>query len=210
MTLTRELHADFMTSAPMSKLDPREELFRIPWKDGLTLFLRHLGPAFPASPRKAVLYIHGATFPSALSIAHRFDGFSWRDQLNAAGYNVWGLDFIGYGGSDRYREMDADANGNSALGRSSVTSEQVETAVRFILNRQQLPRLSLIAHSWGSMPAARFASHHPALVDRIVLFAPISQRHATGRPQRLPAWHLITLQQQWNRFVEDVPASEPA
>jgi hypothetical protein len=28
---------------------------------------------------RPVLYIHGATFPSAPSIAHRFDGWSWRD-----------------------------------------------------------------------------------------------------------------------------------
>ena len=49
-----------------------------------------------------MLYIHGATFPSALSIAHRFDGTSWRDVLNEAGFDVWGLDFYGFGHSDRY------------------------------------------------------------------------------------------------------------
>jgi hypothetical protein len=41
----------------------------------LSLFLRFLptANAKPPSPR-AVLYIHGGTFPSAVSIAHRFDG----------------------------------------------------------------------------------------------------------------------------------------
>jgi hypothetical protein len=36
-----------------------------------------------------VLYVHGATFLSALSIAHRFDGKSWRDALGKAGCDVW-------------------------------------------------------------------------------------------------------------------------
>ena len=39
--------------------------------------------------------MHGATFPSALSIAHRFDGRSWRDELCDEGFHVWGFDFHG-------------------------------------------------------------------------------------------------------------------
>ena len=75
-------------------LDPREAHFRIPSSHaGLSLFLRHLPPPEGASPQRVVLYVHGATFPSALSIAHRFDGRSWRDELCAAGFDVWGLDF---------------------------------------------------------------------------------------------------------------------
>ena len=38
------------------------------------------------------------------------------------------------------------------------------------------PRLSLVSHSWGSMPACRFAGKHPAMVDRVVLFGPIARR----------------------------------
>jgi len=90
-------------------LDPRESHHRIAGPiDGLSLFLRHLpatrAPSKPGAPR-VVLYVHGGTFPSALSIAHRFDGRSWRDGLADAGYDVWGLDFYGFGGSDRYPEM---------------------------------------------------------------------------------------------------------
>ena len=87
------------------KFDPREEHFRIfSGIAGIELFLRHLAPACPPAHRKIVLYLHGATFPSTLSIAHRFDGYSWRDDLNAAGFDVWGLDFAGFGGSDRYAQ----------------------------------------------------------------------------------------------------------
>jgi hypothetical protein len=76
-----------------AKSDPHEQHFRIPGpREGLSLFLRFL-PATDtkSSTRRAVLYVHGGTCPSALSIAHRFDGTSWRDALNAAGFDVWGL-----------------------------------------------------------------------------------------------------------------------
>jgi pimeloyl-ACP methyl ester carboxylesterase len=197
------------------KLDSREEHYRIPsGVPGLNLFLRHLGPASPPSARKLVLYIHGATFPSALSIAHRFDGFSWRDDLNAAGFDVWGLDFLGFGGSDRYPEMFQPPETQQPLGRAVECSRQIEAAARFILIHHAAPRLSLIAHSWGSMPAGLFAAAHPELVDRIVFFAPIAQRSGSrkvsGDLSGDPAWRSVSVEEQWNRFIADLPPGESA
>jgi hypothetical protein len=80
-----------------ARLDARESLFLIDGPcAGTSLFLRRLGPTTSAA-RRAVLYLHGATFPSALSIAHRFDGESWRDALCAAQLSVWGLDLVALG-----------------------------------------------------------------------------------------------------------------
>jgi pimeloyl-ACP methyl ester carboxylesterase len=94
-----------VAAGSLEKLDPREVHFRIPGPiEGLHLFLRHLPPARPAARTKAVLFVHGMSFPSALSIAHRFDGRSWRDELCDAGFDTWGLDFYGFGYSDRYAE----------------------------------------------------------------------------------------------------------
>ena len=78
------------------QLDSREQHFRIPGPhQGMSLFLRCLPAADTGSrPRRAVLYVHGATFPSALSIAYRFDGRSWRDALGDAGFDVWGVGFL--------------------------------------------------------------------------------------------------------------------
>ena len=87
------------SSSAMPELDPREERFRLPSPHrGLSLFLRSLAPNRGVEPlRHPVLYVHGGTFPSALSIAHRFDGRSWRDALCDEGFHVWGLDFHGFG-----------------------------------------------------------------------------------------------------------------
>jgi pimeloyl-ACP methyl ester carboxylesterase len=194
------------------KLDPREAHVRIPSPlPGLHLFLRYLPPAAPAgAPPKIALYVHGGTFPSALSFAHRFDGASWRDALCAAGWHTWGLDFHGFGAlSDPYPEMAEPADAHAPLGRVDSASRQLEYAVRFICNYHRVEQISLIAHSWGTMVAGHFAGRCPDLVDRMVFFGAIAPRPASGDPARLPAWRLISLQDQWDRFIADVPAGEP-
>jgi pimeloyl-ACP methyl ester carboxylesterase len=203
-----------MTVVPApKKLDPREEHFHIPGpREGLSLFLRFLPAADTRfHPRRAVLYVHGATFPSALSIAHRFDGKSWRDALNEAGFDVWGLDFYGFGHSDRYPEMDQPPADNPPLCVADDAAKQLEAATRFILAHEGLEKLSLISHSWGSMPLGLFAGNHSALIDRLALFGPIAQRgpRRYESPPKFPAWRMVTVEDQWNRFIEDVPANEP-
>ena len=201
-----------MTSiAGIPRLDDREELFLIPGpREGMSLFLRRLAPLAKQAQR-VVLYVHGATFPSALSIAHRFDGRSWRDALCEAGFSVWGLDFYGFGYSDRHPEMSLPADANAPLGLTAESTDQLASAVKFILEYEGRAALSMISHSWGSMPAGRFAGAHPSLVDRWVLFAPIARREPSidGPYPSGPAWRMISAEDQWKRFVEDVPADEP-
>jgi pimeloyl-ACP methyl ester carboxylesterase len=197
---------------PAMKLDPREEHVRIASPaTGLSLFLRHLPPATADADaaNRVVLYVHGGTFPSALSVAYRFDGLSWRDSLCAAGFHVWALDFHGFGDlSDAYPEMAEPAEAGPPLSRAEVASRQLEQAVRFICERHGIPRLSLIAHSWGCIVAGRFAGRCPRLVERMVWFGPIARRSAQGQHVDLPAWRLISLRDQWDRFTADVPAGE--
>ena len=116
--------------AAAALLDPREQHFRIPsCHAGLSLFLRYLPPPAGVVARGTVLYVHGATFPSALSIAHRFDGRSWRDEMCAAGLHVWGLDFHGYGQSDPYPAMSEPPHGREPLCTVQDASQQLAQAV---------------------------------------------------------------------------------
>lgn len=196
--------------SPVQKLDPGEEHFWIPSPiAGLDLFLRRLPPqAREENDRPPVLYVHGGSFPSALSIAHRFDGRSWRDELCAGGFDVWGLDFLGFGASDPYPEMAEPAEANGVLGQADIAAQQIERAVRWICAHLDVPRISIIAHSWGTIAVGRFAGRYPELVDRMVFFGPVTWRPPGGEPQRYPAWRLISLDDQWKRFTEDVPAGE--
>jgi pimeloyl-ACP methyl ester carboxylesterase len=204
--------SNLQTLQSLEKLDPREEHFHIPGPvEGLRLFLRYLPPPQSAcSESKQVLFVHGMSFPSALSIAYRLDGRSWRDELCDAGFHVWGLDFYGFGSSDRYAEMDKAAELNPPLGQADEAARQIEYAARFMCEQLHLLKISLIAHSGGTIATAVFAGRYPELVERLVFFAPIAPREpkSTER-QRFPAWRLISLKDQWDRFIEDVPKGEP-
>jgi pimeloyl-ACP methyl ester carboxylesterase len=101
--------------------------------------------------------------------------------------------------------MDAPAEAHPPLGRTADCSRQLEAAVRFICERQGVPRVSMVAHSWGTIVAGEMAGRCPELVDRLVFFGPIARRTPLGALQHLPGWRLISLKDQWDRFVAEVP-----
>ena len=80
--------------------------------------------------------------------------------------------------------------------------------MQFILQRDGQQKLSIISHSWGSMPTGLFAGRYPQFVERIVFFAPIAHRPGENLPVRMPAWRLVSLEEQRKRFVADVPENE--
>lgn len=184
--------------------------------EGLQFFRLHGGGDEPALlltrlPREGrpVLYIHGATFPAALSVGYRFGDRSWMDDLAAHGFDVWALDFAGYGGSERYPEMSGSADG-APLGRAAQAAGQIGRAMAHILDQTAKPRVSIIAHSWGTMPAGFYATTHPERIAHLCLFGPVAERDGrreTSGP--LLRWRLLTVAQQHARFIEDVPRDHP-
>jgi pimeloyl-ACP methyl ester carboxylesterase len=166
-----------------------------------------------ADRRHPVLYVHGFTFPSDLSVFWKFDGNSWADALNEAGYSVWAFDFAGFGGSERYPEMnDETARPGPLLGGANEGAEQIARVVTYILAQSKATRVSIVAHSRGTIPAGIFTMQHPELVDRLVFFGPVAQRQLEILPDGLPSstsalpqWRLVTAKNQHDRFVAEVP-----
>lgn len=160
--------------------------------------------------RRPILYIHGATFPSANSMMFKFDGVSWADALNKAGRSVWALDFAGFGGSEFYPQMaQPTPPAGEPLGRLPEAAAQVERAVRAIIAETGAARVSIIAHSWGTMAAGLFATQHPELIGRIVFFGPVVRREIVKGVPPLGPWRFLTTEEQHKRFVEDVPPGQP-
>ena len=154
-----------------------------------------------------VIYVHGATFGADLSIFHRFDGRSWADELNEIGMAVWGFDFAGYGGSDRY-----PVGGDRPAGRMDDGIPQLRRVVDAVRMRNGDRPIALVGHSWGASLAARYAGMYPQDVKALVLFAPIVVRTPTTKPVPAapqPSHCPVTLLAQYRRFVEDVPRGEP-
>lgn len=158
-----------------------------------------------------VLYVHGATFSSDLSIFYKFDQWSWADALVDARFNAWGFDFIGYGRSSRY-----DKDSASPRGRLAEALPQLEAVMNHIRRVNGGKKIHLVAHSWGTLVAARYVSEHPDQVKSLVLFGPPVVRNESSSAVRdappavaLPSHLPITAWAQYRRFVEDVPRGEP-
>lgn len=168
--------------------------------DGLGLLVRR-----QQSDGPPVLYIHGATFPSALSAAYRFNGRSWMDDWSARGFDAWAFDFTGYGGSDRPAD-----NASAAMpGRADDAAEQIARVAAHIVSVTGKASIAIVAHSWGTIPAALFATRNPHSVAKLSMFGPILQREGKSQLAPQERWRLVTVEQQRARFVADVPQDHP-
>jgi pimeloyl-ACP methyl ester carboxylesterase len=141
---------------------------------GLLLHLRVRGEGGHAGP---VLFVHGATYSSRL---YDLDvpGAGWLRATAAAGFTAYGLDIRGYGLS-RSSRMDI-AEKPYATADGAV--RDIHDVVRWICHRHNVPAISIVGGSWGSITSAIYASTiGKSAVARLVLFAPIFG-------QRNPGW----------------------
>ncbi|MCP2028508.1 pimeloyl-ACP methyl ester carboxylesterase/heme-degrading monooxygenase HmoA [Flavobacterium sp. HSC-32F16] len=127
-----------------------------------------------------ILFLHGSSFPTALSFDFKMNDVSWMSHLSSNGYDVYGLDFLGYGNSDRYPEMENNAKKAKVAGRAADVCLDVEIAVEMILKKTGKNKIYLIGHSWGGTVAALFAAKFPDKVEKLVLFATITSRNGNS------------------------------
>nr|WP_295782043.1 alpha/beta fold hydrolase [Rhodoferax sp.] len=172
-----------------------------------TLALQVQHPSHRANDGTDVLYVHGSTFGADMSIFFRFDGRSWADALNDVGHTVWGVDWAGYGRSERYPQ-----GVTAPVGRMADVLPQMHRVIAAIRARNGNRPLALVAHSWGGGVAAAYASLNPQDVHALVLFGPIVPRTPTGSigpAAPLNSHHSVSQWAQYRRFVEDVPHGHP-
>jgi pimeloyl-ACP methyl ester carboxylesterase/heme-degrading monooxygenase HmoA len=146
--------------------------------EGLNIALLHKAPV-NTSTDDPVLFIHGASFPSALAFGFRMNNYSWMDQLADNGYDVYALDFLGYGNSDRYPEMKEEKSRN-LVGSAREVYLDVDRAVEFIRTTTGKNKVNIVAHSWGGSVASLYASTFKDKVGKLVLFASITKREEHG------------------------------
>ncbi len=164
-----------------------------------------------AGSKGSTLYVHGATFPSDLSLRFKLDGTSWADTLGDACFTVWGLDFAGYGKSERYSDTNRPLDVDPIPGRVEEAAKQIKRAIVQIRKRDGVNSVSIIAHSWGTLAAGYFTEHNPELVNRLVLFGPVGKRREPASNHLLSPTKRVTLEDQLLRFRSETPANlEPA
>lgn len=197
--MSRPLHSPTPAAETLSVTDPNT---------GLRLFVRHWLPQTSGgrtARSSPVLYVHGATFPSALSVAFPFEGRSWANDLAARGLDLWAFDFLGFGHSDRYPVGRSD----DVPGRAERAVSQIGAVVDAILRHTGPGSIALLAHSWGTVPAGLFAARFPQGISRLAFFGPITDRNGPVVPLPGKPFLDVTLDWQADRFQSEVPDGEP-
>ncbi|WP_245470756.1 alpha/beta hydrolase [Bradyrhizobium guangzhouense] len=142
---------------------------------GISLHLRNKRASAQKafSAERTILLVHGATYSSASLFDVPLGGRSFMDHLAAQGFDVFALDVRGYGGSTKPAEMDAPPQNSAPLVRTDVAVRDLASAVDHILRRRGIPRLNLVAMSWGGSVAGAYTAGHNDKVVRLALVAPL-------------------------------------
>jgi pimeloyl-ACP methyl ester carboxylesterase len=138
----------------------------------------------------AVLFIHGATFPTKVAAGYEFHpGDSWLSYVADQGYLACGLDFLGYGESSRPAAMLVPAERAAPVSRAPEAAVQVALAVEYLHKTRDMSHVHVVAHSWGTIPAAAFAASKPTQLQSLTLFGPIvAQDDGDRAGEKHAAW----------------------
>jgi pimeloyl-ACP methyl ester carboxylesterase len=192
-----------MTEAMIPSSDPSLKLYvRNKHAEGMTSF----------SPDKALLFIHGATYPAETSFDLPIDGVSMMDLFAQNGFDVYLVDVRSYGRSTRPPEMDQPAEANKPIATSEEAGADLGAAVDYILALRGIPKLDLMGWSWGTSIAGAYTANHNDKINRLVLYAPAWIFSSPVEPptSALPAYRVVAKDEAKARWLKGVPQDKQA
>ncbi len=131
----------------------------------LYMFRKRMGePAADRETRPVLFLAHGSSVSSRPTfdlIVPGHDDYSLMDTFARYGFDVWTMDFEGYGHSSQ-------GPGNSDI---ATGAEDLKAASEVVLRETGQSRFHLYGESAGSLRAGVFAMHEPQRVNRLILMA---------------------------------------
>lgn len=165
-----------------------------------------------ADPKKradrGVLFIHGSSFPTMLAAGFEFRrDDSWIDFMAKHGFLSCGLDFLGYGASSRPQALSEPPEGKPPVLRAPEAAREIAVAISYMRERRGTKEMHIVAHSWGTIPAAAFAARHPGALASLTLFGPIVPKPGSKPESEHVAWWSITARERLQQlyFTEVLP-----
>jgi pimeloyl-ACP methyl ester carboxylesterase len=190
--------------------DVIQQEYMIPGADAdIKLYLRNKRAASSVDTGrgKAVLCIHGSTYPGHVMYDVALDGVSWMDYMAGNGCDVFSLDIRGFGRSSRPIEMYQDPLENDAIVDGVTALRDISSAVEFILQLRGVSKVALIGWSWGTALVGAFAEQNPERVDRIVQIGPMWFRDPVlppPYPGQIPAYRIVRRDKALDRWLAGV------
>jgi pimeloyl-ACP methyl ester carboxylesterase len=130
----------------------------------LYMFRKRVGAPQAGKPALPVLFlVHGSSMSSTtfdVTVPGRGE-YSMMNVFARYGYDVWTMDFEGYGKSSR-----GEGNSNVADG-----VEDLKAAIPVVARETGLQKFHMFGESSGTLRAGAFAMSHPELINRLVLAA---------------------------------------
>ncbi len=172
---------------------------------GINLSIRekHLAGRTNFSSDKIVILLEPFGVPAAEAFDTSIPGFNMMDYLVGNGYDVFALDFRGFGGSDRPTAFAQPMMANPPQIKTADAAIDVETAMQYICAQRGVSKTNVLGWSWGAVVASMFAGQHPEQVERLVIYGgmhafllpsmtdPMTDPN-TGQMKPLPAYQLAT------------------
>ena len=134
-------------------------------RGGISLFIyrKRMGAPKHGEPAKPVLFLaHGSSVSAGPSFDLTVPGhgdYSLMDKFAEYGFDVWTMDFEGYGKSGM-------GPGNSDI---ATGAEDIKAAAEVVLRETGQSRFHLMGESSGALRAGSFAMAQPERVERLVL-----------------------------------------
>lgn len=178
----------------------------LPLTAGRQVALHCAEPQHPTD--RAVLFIHGASFPTMLAFGFEFKpGDSWLMFMAREGFLACGLDFLGYGDSSHPPELDQDPASHPPLVRAPEAAQEIAAAVAYLKGPCKIAYVHLVAHSWGTIPAAEYAAEHPGSLTSLTLFGPVVPVQGEKQEPVDYAWFKLTAEERYQelRFLDVLP-----
>jgi pimeloyl-ACP methyl ester carboxylesterase len=130
----------------------------------LYMFRKRVGAPLAGKPALPVLFlVHGSSMSSTtfdVTVPGRGE-YSMMNAFARYGYDVWTMDFEGYGKSSR-----TEGNSNVADGVADL-----KAAIPVVARETGLQKFHVFGESSGALRAGAFAMEHPELINRLVLAA---------------------------------------
>jgi pimeloyl-ACP methyl ester carboxylesterase len=174
-------------------------------KDGIKIYLweKYTGSA---SGKPIVMLAHGSATAGKESFDLQVpakDSYSLMDFLAGQGFDVFALDTRGFGRSTH----------PEAHFTTQEASEDLDSAVDYVLKLRGAKRVNLLAWSWGTQYGGMFVMSHPEKVEKYVSYAQMHMDSAdiAKRRPRLESFrknpYIVIPQAGWKgRFYSLTPA----
>jgi pimeloyl-ACP methyl ester carboxylesterase len=91
--------------------------------------------------------------------------------------------------------------------RAQEAADEIALAVAHMQSVRGVHQLHIVAHSWGTIPAATYAAQHAATLKSLTLFGPVVPVASPAKEEGHGAWFSLTAQQRLAqlRFADVVP-----